>query len=112
MSWSRPVYDVKAYEQSLKESQGPGAYYSGTPTIKDYRAPNTQCEQSQCFSFVPGRNGSGVSTSKERDFVQVENDLIGLTLKHTHDQDVIAAARNPNVEGYTVSEGLLEVVVF
>ena len=22
MSWSRPAYDVKAYEQSLKESQG------------------------------------------------------------------------------------------
>ena len=33
MSWSRPVYDVKAYEQSLKESQGPGVYYSGTPII-------------------------------------------------------------------------------
>lgn len=106
MSWSRPVYDVKAYEQTLKESQAPGAYYSGTPIIKDFRAPNTQCEQTQCFSFVPGVGGSGVSTSKDRDFVQVENDLIGLTFKNTNDQELKAKARNPNVDGFSVSEGL------
>lgn len=106
MSWSRPVYDVKAYEQSLKESLAPGAYYSGTPIIKDFRAPNTDCKQSQCYSFLPGGGGSGVSTSKNRDYIQVENDLIGLTLKNTKDQEEKARARNPNVEGYSVSEGL------
>ena len=107
MSWSRPVYDVKAYEQALKESQGPGAYYSGTPIIKDYRAPNTECEQTQCFGFMPGGGGSGVSTSKSRDYIQVENDLIGLTFKNTKDQEEKSKARNPNVDGFTVSEGLL-----
>lgn len=106
MSWSRPAYDVKAYEQSLKESQGPGAYYNGTPIIKDFRAPNTECTQTQCFSFAPGVIGSGVSTSKTKDFVQVENDLIGLNFKNSHDQELKATARNPNVEGYSVSEGL------
>ena len=106
MSWSRPVYDVKAYEQSLKESQAPGAYYSGTPIIKDFRAPNTQCEKTQCYSFMPGVAGSGVSTSKKQDYIQVENDLIGLTFKNTNDQEIKAKARNPNTDGYSVSEGL------
>ena len=54
MSWNRPVYDVKAYEQQLKESQGPGSYYYGAPRINDYRSPNfdESCKETQCYSFM------------------------------------------------------------
>jgi len=109
MSWSRPSYDVKAYEQTLKESQGPGAYNFAKPTIKDFRGGkfDESCKETQCFSFIPGGGGSGVSTRKDMDFTQVESNLWGIDLKKTNDQEKIKAARNPqNCDKYEVSEGL------
>jgi|APSaa5957512535_1039671.scaffolds.fasta_scaffold56838_1 hypothetical protein len=109
MSWNRLQYDVKAYEHSLRESQGPGLYTYAKPLVKDHRSPNFDvngCPETQCYPFAPGMLGSGVSVDSDRYFVDVESELRSIGVPLSKDPQFISNHRNPKCNGVTSNEGL------